>query len=151
MTKITKKNCYQLLVYFLIIVFASCENPVVPEVITADIVGEESVVDVEPEIIIEEAIIIVPEIELTLYSLQGVQRAETKSPIEINRYVIDTTEYIQMFIELDGKDYFLFMGDNMFNNFGIDPTSMTENEYNIVIEIVGLFPGISIKELQDIY
>jgi len=157
------KNVPVLIIYFMILGFASCENPVVSDPVVPEVEiqeeeqeiipdpVEETIIEVEPEVIIEDPIIVVPGIESTLYSLQGVQRVETSEPYEINRYVISEVEYIDMMVEVDGKDYFLFMGDNILNNFGIDATCMTLEEFNIIIEIVGLFPGVSLKELKEVY
>lgn len=138
------KKCHISIIYIIILLFASCRNPVVSELIE-DPAGEEA------ETITEDTGTVTPEIKLTLYSLQGVQRVETLEPVELDRYVIDTTEYIQMLIEVDCNDSFLFMNNNMYDFFGIGLQEMITEEYNIVIEIVGLFPELEIKELQEEY
>ena len=96
----------------------------------------------------------IPEPEyLIMYRLSGYQRAETilwSDDYSVFPFVIDgLIKTIQVGVEVDRSDFFLFMQGVSQNFFGFDLSYMTQQELDWMAEVLQRYPEESIWVLQE--
>jgi hypothetical protein len=138
----------------------SCAPVYIPEIeevleeVEEPVVEQEERQDEEPE---EEAVLeVVPEPDyLVMYSLTGYYRTETipwLEDYESYPFVIDgVVKTIQIGVEVDKADYFLFMAGVSQNFFGFELDYMTRQELDWMAEVLQRYPEVSIWDLQEEY
>lgn len=149
------------IIYLLLLsILLSCApvyNPEVEEVleeVSEPVVEQEERQEEIPE---EEAELeVLPEPEyLIMYSLSGYQRAETvpwSEDYDVYPFVLDgVVKTIQIGVEVDKSDFFLFMAGVSQNFFGFDLSYMTRQELDWMAEVIQRYPETSIWDLQGEY
>lgn len=101
--------------------------------------------EVEPEVVQE------PEY-LIMYSLSGYMRADTvpwSEDYESYPFVIDgVVKTVQIGVEVDKSDFFLFMAGVSQNFFGFEMGYMTRQELDWIAEVIQRYPEETIWDLQ---
>ena len=112
---------------------------------------EEPVEDIVTKLV--EEVLEIPLFVITMYSLRGIRRTDpVEWPEDYESFVseiIDYVKYIDVQVEIDKYDLYLFMAGNTLDKFGFDLSYMTLEELEWMEEVVNRFPAESIWDLQE--
>ena len=156
--KFLQGDVMKIIYLLLAIVLLSCApvyNPEVEEVleeVSEPVVEQEERQEEIPEEEAEPDVIPEPEY-LIMYSLSGYQRAETvpwSEDYSNYPFVIDgVVKTIQIGVEVDKSDFFLFMAGVSQNFFGFELDYMTRQELDWMAEVIQRYPEETIWTLQE--